>query len=64
MKARTLLGVLGLTAIGVCAAMIIRSANATRQHRKQDKDALSRWEGEGGPPPPDDAELSPAASRA
>lgn len=61
MRARTVLAVLAVTAVGVCTAMSIQSARSTRTRKKLDKEALSRWEGEGGPPPPaDDGELSTA----
>lgn len=63
MRARTLAAVLAVTAVGVCAAMSIRSIRSTRRLKKLDKEALSRWEGEGGPPPPsDEGELSPASA--
>jgi hypothetical protein len=55
MRARTLLAALAVSAVGVCAVMSIRSTRATRIRKKIDKEALSRWEGEGGPPPPTDA---------
>jgi hypothetical protein len=62
MRARTLLAVLAVTVIGVCAAMSIQSARSTRTRKKLDKEALSRWEDEGGPPVPsgESAELSTA----
>jgi hypothetical protein len=52
MRARTLVAVLTLTAVGVYAAMSIRKARSRRHHKQLDKQALSRWEDEGGPPPP------------
>lgn len=54
MRARTLLAVLAVTAVGVCAAMGFRIGRSTRTRKKLDKEALSRWEDEGGPPPPSD----------
>jgi hypothetical protein len=62
MRARTLVAVLTVTAVGVCAALSIRNVLSRRHHKQLDKQALSRWEDEGGPPPPPDdgAELSTA----
>jgi hypothetical protein len=63
MRARTLLAVLAVTAVGACAAMSIRSVCSTRTRKKKlDKEALSRWEDEGGPPPPV-ASSAPACHR-
>jgi hypothetical protein len=63
MKARTLVAVLSLTAVGVCAAMCIQNVRSTRRRKNLDKEALSRWEGEGGPPPPsDEGNVSPATA--
>jgi hypothetical protein len=62
MRARTLLAVLAVTAVGVCAAMSFRIVRSTRTHKKLDKEALSRWEDEGGPPPPDTGEPATAGA--
>ena len=63
MRARTLLSILTLAAVCVCTAVTIQGVRSTRHRKRIDKEALSRWEGEGGPPPPsdDDHDVSAAA---
>ncbi len=63
MRARTLFAVLTFAVVGVCAALTIQGVRSTRQRKRLDKEALSRWEGEGGPPPPPDDDHDMSATR-
>jgi hypothetical protein len=64
MKSRKNWTIFAFALIGIATALMLKSIRAARHHHKRlDKEALSRWEGEGGPPPPEDHdEVSAAAA--
>ena len=62
MKRGTALTLAGISAAALLLVMAIGYARIAQRRQQRDIDDLKRWEGEGGPPHPDDVEGSTDAA--
>lgn len=62
MKTKLMVVLTGLAAAGFLVGYAISDARCRRTTLKREKDDLSRWEGEGGPPAPDMDGAEPSAA--